>query len=70
MKTYRYSGKFGLLALYDIGRVWMPGETSKTWHSAYGGGLILAPFNKMSVSVGYGISADGGNLFFRLLKVL
>lgn len=70
VKSYLYSGKFGLLAFYDLGRVWMPGESSNTWHSAYGGGIILSPFNKISVSVGYGISTDGGNVFFRLLKVL
>jgi len=70
VKSYLYSGKFGLLAFYDVGRVWMPGESSNTWHTSYGGAIILAPFNRLSVSVGYGFSADGPNLFFRLLKVL
>jgi len=70
VKSYLYSGKFGLLAFYDIGRVWMPGESSNTWHAGYGGAIILAPFNRISVSFGYGISSDSKNLFFRLLKVL
>ena len=70
VRSYLYNGKFGLLAFYDLGRVWIPGESSNTWHSGYGGGIILAPFNRMSVTVGYGFSSDGQNLFFRLLKVL
>ncbi|HMK05747.1 MAG TPA: ShlB/FhaC/HecB family hemolysin secretion/activation protein [Ferruginibacter sp.] len=69
-RSYLYNGKFGLLAFYDIGRVWMPGEKSTTWHSGYGGGLILAPYNRISVSAGYGVSKEGGVLFFRLLRVI
>ena len=32
--------RWGLLAFYDIGRVWLEGESSNTWHSGYGGGLL------------------------------
>ncbi|HEX2684496.1 MAG TPA: ShlB/FhaC/HecB family hemolysin secretion/activation protein, partial [Ferruginibacter sp.] len=32
VRSYLYNGKIGLLALYDIGRVWIPGEKSNTWH--------------------------------------
>ncbi len=70
VRSYIYNGKFGLAALYDIGRVWMPGESSNTWHAGYGGAIILAPYNRISVTAGYAISKDGGNLFFRLLKIL
>ncbi len=70
VRSYLYNGKFGLLALYDIGRVWMPGETSNTWHSGVGGGIILSPYNRITVSAGYAYSAEKGNVFFRLLKIL
>ena len=69
VKSYLYNGKFGLLASYDIGRVWMPGEKSNSWHSGVGGGIILAPYNRISVSAGYAVSAEGGNVFFRVLKI-
>jgi hypothetical protein len=31
--------------LADVGRVWLAGESSNTWHTAFGGGLWFAPFN-------------------------
>ena len=58
MKSYAYKGRLGVLAFYDDGRVWMPGETSNTWHTSYGGGIILAPFNKLSLKATYGISPE------------
>jgi hypothetical protein len=70
VRSYLYNGKFGLLALYDIGRAWMPGERSNTWHSGVGGGIILAPYNRTSVSIGYAYSSEKGNIFFRLIKIL
>ncbi|MEO6251909.1 MAG: ShlB/FhaC/HecB family hemolysin secretion/activation protein [Ferruginibacter sp.] len=70
VRSYLYNGKFGLLATYDIGRVWMPGEKSNSWHSGVGGGIILVPYNAISVSAGYAVSKEGGNIFFRMLKVL
>jgi hypothetical protein len=36
---------FGLIVLNDIGRVFLPGEHSSTWHDGYGGGVFLAPFS-------------------------
>ncbi|MEO7305948.1 MAG: ShlB/FhaC/HecB family hemolysin secretion/activation protein [Ferruginibacter sp.] len=69
VRSYLYNGKFGLMALYDIGRVWMPGESSNSWHSGIGGGIILAPYNRIAVSAGYAASPDGGNLFLRILTI-
>jgi len=70
VRSYLYNGKFGLLALYDIGRVWMPGEKSNTWHSGVGGGIILTPYNRITVAAGYAYSSDKGNIFFRMIKIL
>ena len=32
-------GMLGVLGFIDVGRVWTDGETSKKWHSGYGGGI-------------------------------
>jgi hypothetical protein len=36
--------RYGLLALADVGRVFVAGESSSRWHSAAGGGVWLAVF--------------------------
>jgi hypothetical protein len=46
---YFFKGAYGLIGFHDIGRVWLTGESSDTWHSGYGGGLWVAPFNKLVV---------------------
>ena len=40
-------GAFGVLGFHDVGRVWAHGETSSIWHRGYGGGLWMAPFDKL-----------------------
>ncbi|MEO7922140.1 MAG: BamA/TamA family outer membrane protein [Chitinophagaceae bacterium] len=70
VKTFLFSGKAGLIALYDIGRVWQPGESSNTWHYGYGGGLMLAPFNKFSVAVFYALSRNEKDFSIRFVKGL
>jgi hypothetical protein len=42
-----YNGKIGLLVFFDEGRVWQPGEVSKTMHTGYGGGLIVIPVSNI-----------------------
>lgn len=63
--NYFFNGKIGLVGFYDIGRVWMPGENSSLWHDGYGTGLVLIPFNKVTLTAMYGLSKEGDNLFFR-----
>lgn len=58
VRSYLYNGKLGLLGFLDGGRVWMPGENSNTWHNTYGGGIIIAPFDKIAAQVTYGISKE------------
>ena len=55
---YWYRGKVGVFGFFDDGRVWMPSETSNTWHTSYGGGVLLAPFKKILAKVTYGISNE------------
>ena len=70
VRSKLFNGKAGLLAFYDIGRVWMPGEDSKIWHSGYGGGFIIAPFEKFSLSVTYGVSSELSLFHIRFNKIL
>jgi len=70
VKTCFFSGKAGLIALYDLGRVWQPEETSNTWHYGYGGGIMLAPFNKISITVFYAISQNEKDYSIRIVKGL
>lgn len=57
-------GHLGLLALYDLGRVWLPGESSDKLHFGYGAGLILAPMDKVTVKTMYAISNEDRRLHF------
>lgn len=66
LRNYFFNGKIGLIAFSDNGRVWQPGEQSDEWHFGYGGGLMLVPFNKVSVSVFYGISKEDRIITLRL----
>ncbi|MCW3117812.1 MAG: hypothetical protein JWM28_1894 [Chitinophagaceae bacterium] len=63
-------GKVGLLALFDNGRVWLNNEISSVLHTAYGGGLLLAPFNKFTGTVTYAVSDEGGLVQVRVSKLL
>jgi len=47
---YLFKGPSGVLAFHDIGRVWIENEHSNKWHVGYGGGIWLAPFNKVLIA--------------------
>lgn len=64
------NGRYGLTAFYDIGRVWQKGEVSDTWHTGYGGGIIVAPFYKVLASLTYGMSNEGNFIHVRLYRSL
>ncbi|HMJ48889.1 MAG TPA: BamA/TamA family outer membrane protein, partial [Ferruginibacter sp.] len=70
VRSYLFNGKIGLFALYDAGRVWLKGENSNTWHTGYGGGILIAPFNRITLSVAYGISPEDKTIHLNILKVL
>lgn len=69
-KSYLFNGKAGFVGFYDIGRIWHPNETSNLWHSGYGAGITIAPFNKAMFSVTYGFSKENKLLHLRLSRVL
>ena len=68
LRSYSMNGKIGLVVFYDQGRVWQPGETSDTWHTDYGGGLLLAPFNALLANISYGISKEKKMFQVRIIK--
>jgi hypothetical protein len=70
VKSYIFNGKMGLLALFDNGRVWHPGENSNKWHTAVGGGLMIAPFKKISVTGVYAVSAEDKRFSVRIGHLL
>jgi len=70
MRTPLFNGKAGLIALYDVGKVWEKNEISGTWHTGYGGGFLIAPFNKIMASVVYGVSTEGGQIQIRVSQNL
>jgi hypothetical protein len=69
-RSHICNGKIGLVGFLDDGRVWMPEESSGTLHVGYGGGFLLAPFNKFMVSVTYGISDEAKLFHVRFNKPL
>lgn len=64
--NYIFNGKAGLLGFYDVGRVWLPGESSDKWHGGYGFGVIVIPYNKYALTGLYGISPEGNNVHFKV----
>lgn len=58
LNVYLFPSRFGVLALLDNGKVWARGESSKKWHTGYGGGVWLNVFNRMVLSATYTFSAE------------
>ena len=56
--TYLAPIHLGVIAFNDVGRVWLPGESSNTWHHGYGAGIYLSPFNMISISAMWGFSRE------------
>ncbi|MFL5741419.1 MAG: BamA/TamA family outer membrane protein [Flavisolibacter sp.] len=48
--TYLFPGSVGLLVFNDVGRVWLKGEDSQSWHDGWGGGIWVAPIRRFVVS--------------------
>lgn len=66
INSYIMPGPFGLTAFSDIGRVWLKGESSRTWHTAVGGGLYYIPFNQFVILASAGFSGKEKILSFNV----
>jgi hypothetical protein len=58
VKSYLVPGDFGVLAYYDIGRVWMNNERSRQFHDAFGAGFYYVPYSLISFTASIGISNE------------
>ncbi len=54
--NYVLPGDFGILGLFDHGRVWAPGESSNVWHYSYGGGIWYNFYKNFLISSTYAVS--------------
>jgi outer membrane translocation and assembly module TamA len=70
VRSYLFNGKIGLVAFLDKARIWQPGEVSDKWHTGYGGGFMIAPFNRLSATFYYGISEEANRIHVRLRTFL
>ena len=57
---------YGLYGGFDYGRVWQPDDTSKVWHTSYGGGLFLNMADLISARAALFNSVDGVRFSFGL----
>ncbi len=58
-RTYLLPGALGVLAFHDIGRVWYKNEKSGRWHNGYGGGIWLAPAERLVGTLSLAHSREG-----------
>ncbi|MFT4536521.1 MAG: hypothetical protein ACI9P5_003897 [Saprospiraceae bacterium] len=59
--------KYGIMGLYDIGRVWINNEMSTSWHGVWGGGFYLVPWQeKFSLNFTYAKSEESAIISFGL----
>lgn len=54
----------GIYGGFDYGRVWLSSQSSDVWHTAYGGGLWLAPLDFLVFSAGYFTSPEDQRFYF------
>jgi outer membrane translocation and assembly module TamA len=58
--------RWGLMAFTEAGRVWYQGEGSDTWHSAYGGGVLMQPIGfPITISASLAQSREGLHFYFK-----
>lgn len=58
--------QIGVFGGYDIGRVWIPHDTSKVWHASYGGGLWVNTADLMGATFNLFTGEEGLRFSFGL----
>ncbi|MAW96940.1 MULTISPECIES: phosphoesterase [unclassified Leeuwenhoekiella] len=56
----------GVYTGFDYGRVWVVDDTSKVWHTSYGGGIFINGLNLITARASLFTSADGARFNFGL----
>jgi hypothetical protein len=59
MKTALLPVSLGMFAGFDYGRIWQPGESSRKWHTSYGGGIFINGAQRFSANANLFYGADG-----------
>jgi hypothetical protein len=57
--SYVLPGQLGLVAFFDVGKVWQENANSNTWHVATGGGFYFAPAQLFIAQVVIAKSVEG-----------
>ncbi|MEM9857644.1 MAG: metallophosphoesterase [Bacteroidota bacterium] len=65
LRTYLFPASIGISGFHDIGRVWLEGEDSDTWHQGVGGGVWFAPFNAAVITTEIGVSEEDTLFYVR-----
>lgn len=58
--------QLGIYGGYDLGRVWMPDDSSDVWHDSYGGGFWLNGADIFALNTSLFGSSDGLRFMFGL----
>jgi len=64
--SYLLPGTVGLTLFNDVGRVWVPGESSSAWHDGYGGGIYIRPAHMALIQIQAGHSTEGWQPYITL----
>ena len=67
LASYVLPGELGLTGFFDTGRVWIPNESSDTWHVGEGGGIYFMPAGLTLFQVIAAHSTEGWYPYFSLL---
>ena len=54
----------GMVGFHDIGRVWLKGENSNTWHNSLGAGIWIAPLSQLVATFSVGFNKEETLPFF------
>lgn len=57
--SYLFPGSVGMIGFNDLGRVWLPGQSSSKWHDGYGGGIYIIPVELFLIQAAVGFSEEG-----------
>ena len=58
--------QIGVFGGYDLGRVWIPNDTSDVWHNSYGGGVWINAADLLSGTVNVFTSDEGVQFSFKV----
>jgi hypothetical protein len=56
----------GINGFYDVGRVWLEGESSDLWHMGGGAGIWIAPLDLVTLNFEIAGSRETTLFYFRM----